>query len=118
MTTSDDLAVWLREQIYTARFFATEALQHWPPDDEIAEQVEPIEVGAFVHRNNPRAVLAQCDAHTRILDEIVPLVDGMDDQIEGEWGSGGLGPHEESELLMKLIALAYQHNEGFREEWR
>lgn len=113
-----DLVVWLHEQIYTARFFATEALNHWPPGDEIAEQVEPIEVGAFVHRNNPRALLAVCDAHAAVMR--IHCDDG-EGNCEGchtfKWGEPW-APLLADCPTLRATALAYQYNEGYREEWR
>ena len=83
-----------------------------------------ISVGRNEHihitRYDPRATLAQLEAHVRILDEVVPQIDEMDDQIEREWGStgGDVGGHEASDLLVKLIGLHYQGEPGYRDEWR
>ena len=81
-----------------------------------------ISVGRNEHihitRYDPRATLAQLEAHIRILDEVVPRLDAMDDQIESEWGSGLGGDHEDSDLLVRLIGLHYQGEPGYRDEWR
>lgn len=38
--------------------------------------------------NDPAAVIADLDAKLRILDEVVPGIDAMEDRIDGEWGAG------------------------------
>lgn len=114
----DDLINWLRQQIHTISVLATDALAEWPPGDEIASQVESIVVGAHIARNDPRAVLAECEAKRRIINDVIPEVNGMDDRIEGEWGHGLAGPHEESKLLLSLLALPYADRPGYREEWK
>lgn len=66
----------------------------------------------------PARVLAECDAKRRIINEVIPKVDQMDDQIEGEWGTYSVGPHEESWLLLRLLALPYADRPSYREEWK
>ncbi len=52
----------------------------------------------------PPRVLAQCEAHTAILDAT------EDAQSNGEWGY--------PDRILKALALAYQHCDGYREEWK
>lgn len=70
------------------------------------------DVGEHMVRNDPRAVLAQCEAHTRILD-LVDLY--FNDDGEPSF-LGGYG--EAYWDVVRLLALAYQHNPGYQEAWR
>lgn len=64
-------------------------------------------------------VLADIASKRRIINEVVPKVDALDDTIEGEYGAGApIGLHEESELLLKLLALPFTYHPDYREEWR
>lgn len=99
----DDLIPWLRAQI---------------DRDAQSAQALPHAIGHVESRWSPARLLAQCEAYTRILDEVVPRINEQDDRIEREWGSYDEGPHDESELLIKLVASAYRHHPGYREEWR
>jgi uncharacterized protein DUF6221 len=98
---------WLREQIAETRQIAEAAHEvaagPWgtPPllgrDNKAVRQ----------HRglNDPRAVLAQCEAHTALLDLLErELHDDADDDT--------------AQLMVRTLASAYQHRSGFREEWR
>lgn len=71
-----------------------------------------------VARWSPAGVLAECDAKRRIVQQVVPGIDGLWDQIEGEFGVGPSVPCEESALLLRLLALPYADRPGYREEWR
>lgn len=119
----DDLQTWLKTAIYTARYSAEEALKVWPPDDEIAGEVESIVAGAFIHRNNPQVVLAICDAHTRILKRHTPRI-GVEGPHEGDVICGCSDGADEFTAVpwpcddIRAIASCYQHEDGYREEWR
>lgn len=105
MTDLDELVTWLREQIHWTRTTATDAATEWvtgPDGDEMAGEVTSILVGAHIVLNDPRAVLAQCEAHTAMLAHALELDDKGD----------------QDEHLVGLLALAYQHRPGYREEWR
>lgn len=142
----DDLVTWLRVQLdedeQTARDAKGEAPTEtgvWtlvdnrehragahikvvdPLGYEVTENWEvnsrPWDTLPHIARHDPARVLREVEAKRRILDEIVPLIDQMDAQIESEWGSG-LGPTGESDRLVKLLALPYADRPGYREEWR
>ncbi|MFD5089349.1 DUF6221 family protein [Amycolatopsis thailandensis] len=68
-------------------------------------------------RHEPVRVLADVAAKRRILDEVVPKINAMDDKIEDEWGDGGEGPHDEAWLLARLLALPYADRPGYCEAW-
>lgn len=68
--------------------------------------------------HDPAWALADVAAKQRILDEIVPLIDQLDAQIESEWGSGISVPTGESGKLLRLLALPYSAHPDYREEWR
>jgi hypothetical protein len=66
-----------------------------------------------------RERLAEVEAKRRILEEVVPQVDGMDDQINGEWGIGPIAPDKYASVpLLKLLVLPYASHPDCREEWR
>lgn len=72
-----------------------------------------------IARHDPARVLAEVAAKRRILDEIVPAMDGMDDRIDGEWGVGAMDPSEyESIGLLRLLARSYADHPDYREEWK
>lgn len=64
-------------------------------------------------------VLADVAAKRRIINEVVPKVDALDDTIEGEYGAGApIGLHEESELLLKLLAQPFAWHPDYRAVWK
>lgn len=67
------------------------------------------------HHDQPS--LSWVKAARRILDEVVPAMDRMENVIESEWGSGDEGMPE-SERLVRLLALPLASWPGYREEWR
>lgn len=73
---------------------------------------------AHVALHDPARVLREVAAKRQILDDVVPQINAMDDKIEDEWGTGGEGPHEETWLLLRLLALSFADRPGYREEWR
>jgi hypothetical protein len=134
------LVTWLREQIAeTVRIAqaAKTSVDAWAPGLPPWESARYLGKFAsyfdtFVARQNPDAVLAQCDAHTAILDAVQRGLDGHpgpcvnvlgDDPanysqydscaLHIEWSETALKP-----FAARLVALAYRHNPGYREEWR
>lgn len=136
----DDLVTWLREQIAEDRRLA-EAANGGPWHVNNETFVESIysaddtcvigggrwggEASVFdsnadalhIARHDPRAVLAQCDAHEKLLD-LHPQ------STELSWLCelcGGEGQNIDCAYpcdTLRVTALAYQHHPGFREEWR
>lgn len=99
----DELLPWLRAQIADAREQADS--RHTLACNLVLGSIsgnhnDPCDCGW------PAAVLAQCEAHTALLD-LAHLV---------------LGADQRNDLLryqmLRGIALAYRHNPGYREEWR
>jgi hypothetical protein len=86
--------------------------------DEQTARAMPHAIEGLQARWSPSKLIADCQAKRRIVEEIVPAIDSMDDQIEGEWGHGGAGPHEDSRRLLSLLALPYAHLKGYDEGWR
>jgi hypothetical protein len=77
--------------------------------------------GEHIAANDPARVLAEIDAKRRIINEIVPDVNGMDVQIEGEWGVGRRDEATDPYLgdtLAKVLALPYADHPDYRPEWR
>lgn len=125
----DDLIAWLLEQVDKDEHAATAAFSGqvdrengWGIDGRaitphvgvIHEAVQRVHVARW----NPARVLVECEAKRRIISDVIPEVNGMDDRIEGEWGHGLTGPHEEGKLLLSLLALPYADRPGYREEWK
>jgi hypothetical protein len=80
--------------------------------------IEPTQA-EHIARQDPDRTLAEVAAKRAILDEVVPDMDGMDVQIHGEWGVGRmLDTDYESWRLLRLMALPYAGQPGYREEWR
>jgi hypothetical protein len=71
----------------------------------------------FLRRFTSQRELREVEAKRRILDEVVPQVNAMDDKIESEWGNGGEGPHDETWLLLRIMALPFAGRPGYLEEW-
>lgn len=62
-------------------------------------------------------IIADLDAKLRILDEVVPEIDAMEDRIDAEWGAGD--PTErESMTLLRILAQPFAgHPDYMGEEW-
>lgn len=131
-----DLAQFLRARYTEQRALAEQASPGpWrvnpdDPDDVLAaDGVVAAEVFAlsgnqlrstalFIAAHDPAYALADLDAKRRILNEIVPAMDGMDDRIDSEWGVGAMDPSEyESVGLLRLLALPYTDHPEYRPEW-
>lgn len=126
---TDGLLTWLREQIADTRRIA-EATRDQPSDSGRWEVVAgdtikvvsagrvfvraydvPEEDAEHIVLNDPYAVLAQCEAHTAILDLV-----NLDFNDDGQPVTlGGYG--EAYWDVVRLIAHAYRHRPGYREEW-
>lgn len=73
-----------------------------------------------IARWDPARVLREVEAKRRLLDELLPKIRSLEEDLYDERGTGfdgGLG-NEESALLPRLLALPYSDRPGFREEWR
>jgi hypothetical protein len=134
----DDLVMWLRAQIAEGRAAAL-ACAGAPWSDYVPGMVhvDPAAIrenkqalGRFgyvagtdnspggdvyrrhIVRHDPRAALALCDAHTAILDQWKGLAQAPPEM------SGIDAIRVEMEYVLRALTLAYQHRDGFREEWR
>jgi hypothetical protein len=84
------------------------------------ESVNIMTVGAFVHRWNPKRVLAEAEAKRRILDEHTHY------DVPGGFGCGicSVDPHMNAETAagwcttVRLLAQPYAGQDGWREEWQ
>lgn len=61
-------------------------------------------------------VLAQCEAHRRILDAL--WFASSVTEVYDEQGNVIAGGADAVNSVVQLVALAYQHHPGYREEWR
>jgi hypothetical protein len=126
-----DLVQWLREQIAEDRTTALDcAGAPWVNDVTAMVHVDPIAIRenkwglghlgyvasadnspigdayrAHIVRHDPRDVLAQCEAHTAILDRVEAALR----QPDSAWDVGY--------AVLHALALAYQHRPGYRPEW-
>jgi hypothetical protein len=86
-----------------------------------AEQIKPLMVDAdatHVEHHSPERVLREVAAKRRILNDIVPAMNGMDNQIHSEWGVGSMDPADyESVELLKLMAFPYSDHPDYNPEW-
>jgi hypothetical protein len=92
---------------------------------------------AHILENDPHAVLAQCEAQTALLEDALArkhlVVEGdgwftcpaATEERDGDTchrddagGQCDCGRDAAVERTMKTLALAYQHHEGYRAEWR
>jgi hypothetical protein len=77
----------------------------------------PATLADHVARHDPARILSEVRAKRRILAEVVPEIDGMEDRIDGEWGAGDPAERE-SMALLRLLALPYADHPDYRAEWR
>ncbi|MET9705357.1 DUF6221 family protein [Streptomyces griseus] len=76
-------------------------------------------VGQHVARQDPARVLREVEAKRRILDEVVPEMDGMTSQIHGEFGVGPLDSDDYESLgLLRLLGLPYADHPDYQDTWR
>ena len=135
---TDDLATWLRAQLDDDERLAKTAggeHPHWTTTDEgDVTQVGTggsgylangpwgsslFEVGEHIARHDPARVLAEVDAKRRILDEHTCRCPDPDCQDCGACS----GPHHADPApapctTLRLLALPYAGQPGYRDEWR
>lgn len=66
----------------------------------------------------PPEVLVDIESKRRILGEVVPEMNQMDDQLEAEFGTPSNPEPYESERLLRLLALPYTDHPDYQEAWR
>ena len=79
---------------------------------------DPLKPGLADHvaEHDPARVLREIEAKRRVIAEVVPEIDLMEDRIDGEWGVGASNLAErESRLLLRLLALPYSDRPGYAE---
>lgn len=67
---------------------------------------------AHIARHDPARVLAECAAKRAIL-ELAGEVDGMDSQIENEWGDF----NGTADKILHTLAAVYASHPDYRKEW-
>jgi hypothetical protein len=74
--------------------------------------------GEYIAANQPARVLREVAAKRAILADIVPAMNGADEQINSEWGVGPMDPADyESVELLRLLALPYSDHPDFDPNW-
>jgi hypothetical protein len=71
---------------------------------------------AHIARHDPARVLREVEAKRKILAEIVPAMDRMEDQIDAEWGTGH-DPLVESVALLRIMTAVYGDHPDFDPTW-
>lgn len=68
----------------------------------------------------PERILVDIEAKRAILDRVVSAIRADERLVEGEWGSGipDLAGHENSGLLLCLLATEFAGHPKFKSEWR
>jgi hypothetical protein len=149
--SSDEMITWLREEIRARKTLALAAMEraevkdgHWfGEEDEITDDnglrlatVNHPDVTAHIAANDPRSVIAACDAELAILDdhyiltrddrnevyeEFSVIAIGSADRDRGcvtchYYGQGGVKGYGRCRTV-RLLGTGYQYREGFRMEW-
>ncbi len=127
----DDLVQWLRAMLDDDEQIARRATARQPGGESwvygsegvrassglgVATRAVPVH-GEHIARHDPARVLREIEAKRRILNEIVPRMNQMDDQLEAEFGTPSNPDPYESENLLRLLALPYADRPNYREEW-
>lgn len=152
---SKDLVTWLRAQIEARKALAEAARADMPPggDRWVAGEAEHNAGGANVYdgegrsvavdregegatsrpiaehmaTNDPRDTIARCEAELRILDDMVPILNDLDDIAESEGQAARrpgrpseymTGGREPSAHLLRLLVYGYRHRPRYQEEWK
>lgn len=105
----NDLVTWLRAQIADAERTARDdqwGRPHGPGCGITADVCPGCDCTYW------RDVLAQCEAHTALLDSYAEHI-AMPEYTPYVKGRRDKALHD-----LRLLALAYQHRPGYREEWR
>lgn len=114
MPVVDDLLPWLRAQIAAALELAERHDEYFKLDSDSWHTRScgygQGELLMDCDCEVPAAVLAQCEAHTAILDRW--------EHVHSEPGISGPDLLNLADEMLAALALAYQHCPGYREEWR
>lgn len=143
----DELVAWLRKQIAEDEQLARDAVvrkaggdaweiaeqrpYRWGQDEEDTEVIgggKPIitcnyEYGGYllaahIVRHDPRAVLAQCEAHGALVDAVAGDIKAATGLVPADEFGERLVTEFRAVAVLRLLALTYQHRPGYREEWR
>lgn len=144
MRFADELVVWLRPQIAVRKQLAeacgdptTRGTWYYsePHGETVrSEDNDYVACGPWdgdvdedfarhMVANDPRATLAECEAHTALLDRHHLVYDEEHGLFCNGCGYNAIErPRTKGSLnhcpTVRAVALAYQHNPGYREEWR
>jgi hypothetical protein len=108
----DDLVVWLLEQVAEDENAIRTMIGKGQTGEFLMSHraVQTSIIKADSSTEAARFRLAECESKRRIISEVVPKLDALDDALEGE--------REDSLLLLRLLALPYADRAGYREEWK
>jgi hypothetical protein len=93
-------------------------LEQWQQEPGSEEESWLGDIIDHVARHDPARVLAEVDVKRRVLAEVVPAMDDMQEGLAFEYGSVGPPKNLLSRDLLKLLALPYAGHPDYREEWR
>lgn len=133
-----EIADFLRSRLSERRALALAAAEdsgmNWSPGDEQLsssvyedESGAPVVIGPWdyldwdvrrhIATHDPADVIADLDAKLKILDEVVPEIDAMEDRIDVEWGAGDPVERESMTLLRILAEPFAGHPDHKGEAW-
>lgn len=103
----DELVAWLREQVAADREVAErnsegKGLANGYPDYQTNVDDDTRAADDHIERFGPKRVLDQREAHEAIIRY------ALEEDDKGD----------QDEHLIRLLALGYQHCDGYRDEWR
>lgn len=110
-----DMTVFARARVDEdeAAAKATVEPYRWHPDHfEEASGADQVHIA----RHDPARVLREVAFKRTVLDKVVPVVDGMADEIRGEWPN----PHVElidAEGLLRLLVAVWRDDPGYQHQW-
>lgn len=122
MVVVSDLAAFVAERLADDEWTAKAAQRtddgcdgDWLPADFGAGGFDA-RVDDHIARHDPARVLREVEAKRKILDEVVPEIKGMDQQIISEWGTSQDVPDAHLPLL-KIMASVWSDHPDYQQEW-
>jgi hypothetical protein len=119
----DDLVQWLREQIAHDERIARSALERGfvgfigqSKTAYFEDKGFPVIIARHIDRHRPSDVLAQCEAHERVIRRWEQACDNAHVPSEAQASWGHIARVLAEDVL--IIGSAYRHRLGYREEWR
>lgn len=117
VTSLADLEAFLRARLDGDEQVARAADQHSWTYEYGELQCRGGEDFEHLRRHDPARVLSDVAAKRRLLDDVLPIINELDEIAYGE-GQGSVPYLEPRARFLKVLALPYADHEDYREEWR